>query len=279
MIIKKATKNDAQRTLFKFLVKTLDNVPISKIEKIFRKNDVKVNGNRKIDKKYLVQENDEIIIYGIEQESKKIDFSNKQIIINFHKIYEDNNILIVNKKANVSIHSEENCLDEQVLHYLKAKKEDSFLPSHISRIDKATSGIVVYAKNYATLRQMVEKQKHFEKIYILKSDFPFENKIVEFYLKKDEKKQKMIVDANSGELSKTQFFTENYKKYARIFTGKKHQIRVSLSKLGFPIYGDKKYGGKKAERLFLHSYRIKFLNLDGELKYLNDKEFISYPKW
>ncbi|MFL0972996.1 RluA family pseudouridine synthase, partial [Mycoplasmopsis synoviae] len=61
--------------------------------------------------------------------------------------------------------------------------------------------------------------------------------------------------------------------------GRKHQIRLSLAYLNKPIYGDKKYKGKKWTRLMLHSYYLKFLNLEDNLKYLNKMEFYSNPKW
>ncbi|UWD34142.1 RluA family pseudouridine synthase [Mesomycoplasma molare] len=280
----KATFNDQGRTLFKFLIKYLNNVPLSKIEKLFRLKDVKINGKRTNDKKYKIKENDLIEIYGIDNQLMNSSFINENsysnIIRNFEIIYEDKNILIINKDEKTAIHSEENSLDFQVLKYLKFKQIDSFIPSHIGRIDKNTSGIVVYAKNYNSLVQLKEKQSFFEKIYIFKSDIIINEKTkTSFYLEKDDKKRKMKVVEKSKDLAITEFFMENNKKLAKLITGKKHQIRVTLSKMGFPIYGDKKYGGKKDFRLFLHSYRIKFNNLTDELDYLNNKEFICFPKW
>lgn len=61
----KATKNDSQRTIFKVICKYLNNIPISKIESLFRKKDIKINGNRKINKDDKVNENDIVVVYGI----------------------------------------------------------------------------------------------------------------------------------------------------------------------------------------------------------------------
>lgn len=272
-----ATGNDAGRTIFKFLIKTLDNLPISAIEKLLRKKEVKFNGQRKFDKNTIIQENDEIIIYGVTDTHKKTTFVNAEIF--FKTIYEDENILIINKKENQVVHSEENCLDAQVLSYLKYRKIDSFTPSHIGRLDKVTSGIMIYAKNYATLSALKFAQNDFEKYYIFRNAMPEQELVVNYEIAKDEENKRMKIDPQKGKSSKTRFFFENGKKYAQIYTGRKHQIRVSLSKLGFPIDGDRKYGGKKALRVYLHSYRIVFRKLTGHLEYLNNKEFISLPKW
>ncbi|WGI36526.1 pseudouridine synthase family protein [Mesomycoplasma lagogenitalium] len=278
-----ATFNDQNRTLYKFIIKHFNKVPLSKIEKIFRKKDIKVNGTKTNNKKYLVMENDVVEIYGLDEKlenSNKINLLNSNLKIDFNVIYEDKNILIVNKKNNIAIHGEDNCLDNQVLQYLKFIQNSSFVPSHIGRIDKSTSGIVVYAKNYHSLVQLKEKQSNFDKIYIFKSDIKIDKEFqVSYFLEKDDKKMKMKVVEKSNELAITDFYEQSGKKYAKLITGKKHQIRVSLSKLGFPIYGDKKYGGKKEKRVYLHSHILKFKNLNGELKYLNEKEFICYPKW
>ena len=62
-------------------------------------------------------------------------------------------------------------------------------------------------------------------------------------------------------------------------TGRKHQIRASLEILKTPIWGDRKYGGKVAKRLYLHSTRLIFKNLTDDLAYLNDQEIDDRPKW
>ena len=147
----------------------------------------------------------------------------------------------------------------------------------MSRLDKATSGLIVYAKNYSTLRQLKEKNNDFEKTYIFKSDFKGE-KTTTFKICHDEENQREIC-GDYGKDTKTHFWFEDGKQYAQIFTGRKHQIRASLSKLGFPIYGDRKYGGKPANRVYLHSYKIKFKNLSGDLKYLDNSEFYSRATW
>ncbi|MGC7155317.1 RluA family pseudouridine synthase [Metamycoplasma hominis] len=278
MINFKAKKDDEGRILFKYLVKVCDNVPISRIERLFREKDIKVNNIRVNDKQYKVKEGDLISIYGLIETSKHID-NKANTNINFKVIYEDKNLLIIDKAPNIAMHSEENCLDDQVLKYLNFKKVSSFRPASIGRIDKKTSGLVVYAKNYKTLVEFENKQNKFDKIYQFVSDFDEDILDITVRLKKDIKNEKMIVDNNFGVKAQTIFYKEGNRKFAKIITGKKHQIRATLAYLKTPILGDIKYGGKFAKRMYLHSYSIKFHDLSDDFKEYNEQVFICYPKW
>ncbi|QZE12552.1 pseudouridine synthase [Mycoplasma sp. Ms02] len=280
----KATQNDDGRTLLKVLSRYFEAIPASRIERIFRKNDVKINNNRKVSKTTIVNMGDEIMVYGISkteahQTNNDLDF--KSVEIKFKNVYEDENILVVDKPINIAMHSEDNSLDMQVLKYLKFKKVDSFVPSHIGRLDKEVSGLVVYAKNLKTQKQL-ERQNTLTKIYMFKSDFNVEKQVVSGYIYKNEAKKKMSFSKKFVEGSKpfeTILYIEKKRKFAQITTGRKHQIRLSLSAINCPIWGDRKYGGKKHERLMLHSYIVKFDKLRDELAYLNKSEFVSEPKW
>ena len=99
-----AKNNDVNRSLFKYLVNMLDNVPVSRIEKLFREKDVKLNNKRTNDKQYKLQLGDEILVYGLKDiEKEQTHFESD---INFKVIYEDKNLLIVDKAANIAMHSE-----------------------------------------------------------------------------------------------------------------------------------------------------------------------------
>lgn len=273
----KATKNDEGRTLYKYLVKQLNNVPNSAIEKLFRLKDIKVNGKKTNDKSYLLIAGDEILVYGVED--SKIEIFNPTQV-QFKVIYEDNNILVVNKPINISMHGFVDSLDNQVLNYLKYKQIDSFKPASIGRLDRTTSGLIVYAKTYKALVQLNEKINKHEKYYLLKSDFPWEKKEVILFARKNAKTHELeTFETKPGIKMETIFFKDRNKKYAKILTGKKHQIRLSLKHLGYPIYGDKKYGGKFDKRVYLHSYKIVFHELSNDLEYLNEIQFICNIKW
>lgn len=267
--------NDQGRSILKYLEAILSDVPKNRLEKAFRQKDIVLNGKRIKDKNFILNLGDQIIIYGLQANLKKVSY--KPINYQFKVVYEDKHLLVVDKQVNVITNDAPFSLDQQVWNYLKFIQKDSFIPSSIGRLDKVTSGIVVYAKDYLTLKILKEKQKHFKKIYLFKSDLP-KPITTNFKLGHDEKLQKQVVMPN-GKMTKTIFYFENNQKYAEILTGKKHQIRASLAKLGYPIWGDRKYGGKKAERVYLHALSITFNDLSGFLSYLNGVTIMSSPNW
>lgn len=266
-----ATKNDEGRTLLKYLESVLNEVPKSRIERLFRNKDLKVNSKRITDKKYIVKEGDTIEVFGVRFGAKTFT----KVANNLDIIYEDDNVLIVNKPINVEVHGSDKSLDMQVLSYLDFKKVDSFVPSHIGRIDKVTSGIMVYGKNYDTVRQMNDNVDKFIKIYKCKSKLK-ESQTLKAMIHHNELDKKEYVSEEFGKPCETIFkVNEDGIVDAQIMTGRKHQIRASLEFLKAPILGDTKYGGVAAERVYLHSYKIEFNGLDGALKYLSGREFIS----
>ncbi|WP_235670413.1 pseudouridine synthase family protein [Mycoplasmopsis pullorum] len=278
----RATQNDHGRKLIKVLMKYFPSVPTSRLERLFRKKDIKINNQRNFSKDYVVQQGDEILVYGLEQSEildQEITKSKKR---DFKVVYEDQNILIVDKKAGVVMHSNEDSLDSQIMDYLKFIPNDSFTISHIGRLDKETSGLVIYAKNYQILQELTNKNA-IVKTYVYKADRLGRDLRVEGFLTKDDIKQKMIFSTNKksdkSQRCSTYFFESNTKQFAQIKTGRKHQIRATLFYLGTPIYGDLKYGGKKADRLMLHAYTLKLQKLSDQFAYLNNQEFISEVKW
>ncbi|MFV8474094.1 pseudouridine synthase family protein [Mycoplasma sp. Z407A] len=285
----KATKNDAGRSVFKVISKYCSTLPLSRIEKIFRKKDIKINNERKITKNQIIYEGDLISIYGILEDSA--EFKEAEVNTakpNFKVLYEDENILIIDKPTGVEVHGEDNCLDNQVLTYLNFKPVDSFKPSHIGRLDKETSGIILYGKNYQTVSYFNDHSDNLIKKYTFWSNINLEKYTsanpleITLYSAKDEPNKRMKVSPKkiqNGKITTTLFYMEDGKKVAQLVTGRKHQIRVTLKYLGYPIYGDRKYHGPNAKRLQLHSYSLKFQNITGDLKYLNNYEVFSLPNF
>ncbi|MFV8435022.1 pseudouridine synthase family protein [Mycoplasma sp. Z355B] len=285
----KATKNDAGRSVFKVISKYCSTLPLSRIEKIFRKKDIKINNDRKITKNQIINEGDLISIYGILEDSA--EFKEAQVNTakpNFKVLYEDENILIIDKPTGIEVHGEDNCLDNQVLTYLNFRPIDSFKPSHIGRLDKETSGIILYGKNYQTVSYFNDHSDNLIKKYTFWSNINLEKYTsvnpleITLYSAKDEPNKRMKVSPKkiqNGKITTTLFYMEDGKKVAQLVTGRKHQIRVTLKYLGYPIYGDRKYHGPNAKRLQLHSYSLKFQNITGDLKYLNNYEVFSLPNF
>lgn len=296
-------KNENQR-VDKFVRKVLKNAPLSFIYKLFRKKDVKVN-DKKIDIDYKLKENDVLKIYVSEQQLD--DFKNKvnlKIVEFCHEIiYEDENILIINKPSGLLVHGDnknkKETLTNDVLNYLYSKGEydnDSyFTPSPAHRLDRNTSGIIIFGKNSAVLHDLMEllqDKSKIEKEYIaLVVGNINKEGVIDAPLLKIEKLNKVVVSNDIGSKKAiTKYYPyKNLKDYTllkvNLLTGRTHQIRVHLSYINHPIVGDKKYGNIKVNKIFeekygldsqfLHAYSIKFNKIDGILSYLSNKKFCA----
>lgn len=302
------TKNDANQRIDKFIKKMLNDAPISFIYKMFRQKDIKINGKKaKIDT--ITKENDVIDIYIQPQllEQFHKDMILRPVKADFEIIYEDDNILVINKPKGLLIHGDETekriTLQNMVLNYLKEKREfdpsaiNGFVPSPAHRLDRNTSGIVIFGKNLASLQQLLElfrTRDQIEKRYTLlvRGTITSDGKI-NYALKKDSntKTVKVVPESKGGKSALTIY--KKLKNYsfgyslveAELMTGRTHQLRVHFAAIGHPIVGDNKYGDFKVNALFekmyglksqfLHASYFKFKELDGNLKYLSNKEFVS----
>lgn len=99
-------------------------------------------------------------------------------------------------------------------------------------------------------------------------------RLIDLQLSHNDVVQKMEVVEEGGKQARTLLYSDASFYKARPLTGRKHQIRLTLSHLGSPILGDKKYGGPPASRLFLHSYEIIFYNFSDDLEYLNNLHIV-----
>lgn len=275
-----ATQNQNGQKLIQFVKKILPNLNYKQIQKCFRLKKIKVNGFTKT-KNYIIKQNDVILIFS-DEKNNKLKEKIPKFKCNLKVIYQDNNILLVEKPVDLAVHGSGLTLDLAVWNYLKIEQNQVFMPSHVGRLDKKTSGIILYALNYQSVVELNKKQKFFEKVYTFESQICLKKPIkTNVFVKKNDIEQKIEIVSNSpgSTLISTTFYSKNQKNFAILHTGKKHQIRVTLSYLGYPILGDEKYGGQKAKRLFLHSFSLKFSHLEGFLSYLNNKKFISKPQW
>ena len=173
MIEVKINSNDQNKRLDKFVLKILPKAPSSFVYKLFRKKDVKVNKKpQPID--YVTKLDDVIQIYVTKEQ--EADFKETRNIsvsssCDFKVIYEDENILIVNKPTNLLVHEgdgklkNDDTLTKQVLNYLiknnsyDPKKENVFIPSLAHRIDRNTSGLVIFGKTSLALQELFEAFK------------------------------------------------------------------------------------------------------------------------
>ncbi len=307
MIQIEISSNDQNKRLDKFVKKYLSNAPDSFIYKLFRKKDVKVNKKPKpID--YITQVGDVITIYITkEQEESFIEKKNVETSssMDFKVIYEDDNILVVNKPTNLLVHDgddklkNDDTLTKQVLNYListnsyNPHKENIFIPALAHRIDRNTSGLVVFGKTSIALQELFKAFKNhdgMDKEYeTLVCGKVTEKGKIEAKLIKNEKTKIVNVDETNGLKALTLYtpikvYQDVSLLSVKILTGRTHQIRVHLKHINHPLVGDQKYGNRNSDMLakkynmngyFLHAKKLCFHNLENELSYLNDKEFVA----
>lgn len=200
----------------------------------------------------------------------------KAIEMNLDIVYEDQDLLIVNKEPFLIVHptlkKADKTLANGVVHYFKKVKNLSVVPRFYNRLDMNTSGIIVIAKNsyaQAYLQEKCQVEKWYQTVVkgIIKEDeFVVENSIGRVG---DNLKREVLEVEAGGQYAKTAFrVLKRYEEEdltlveCQLFTGRTHQIRVHLSTLGYPIIGDELYGGtdKRVDRQMLHAYKLKFVN-------------------
>lgn len=300
-------KNEENQRLDRFLRKYLEKAPLSLIYKAIRK-DVKVNGKR-VGGETLLKDGDVISLYMSEEDIEK--YKKKSCVRKTKKqfavAYEDDNIIIVEKPFGLLTHGDatekKNHLANQVIDYLIAKGEynprveKTFTPASVNRLDRNTTGLVLFGKNSESLRELnklIRERNSISKYYLT---------IVKGHLKKEiHLTDRMIKDRQTNTVS---VMPENAKEgllmetiaspveYAngytlvevRIITGRTHQIRAHLAKEGFPIIGDAKYGDRKTNEIIrkkygwstqlLHAYKLSFEGCRGNLEYLDGKTVTS----
>ncbi|ATG97613.1 pseudouridine synthase [Mesoplasma lactucae] len=282
--------NDANQSVFKFLKKMYSTTPLSVIYKWFRKKDIKLNGKRISDQKIVLKAGDEVVVYDnndpvMRDKFEKVNYDLLDVV------YEDENILVANKPANIEMHSEFNIsLDNMVKSYLIDKKEynpedsQSFVVSHVHRLDKLTQGLVIYAKNKPSLDELLDAIKtKIDKKYVLRTRVGFPKDLVaKGFIYYDQDEQLSIYTNHKNDRRakecETDFKVLSENKdfslvEATLKTGRKHQIRASVSYFNFPIINDFRYGGMKINNekmIFLKAYKIIFHNLNAPLQYLNE---------
>lgn len=271
------TENESEQRLDRFLLKYLDKTSRTNIFKLIRKKIIRVNG-KKQQENYILNIGDilEIRLHEnavFEMMEEKVE-EEPMLRHDLDIIFENDEILVINKPAGLLIHPDKNeykkTLTTYVQHYLKSSWTKTFKPAAIQRLDKNTSGIVIFGKTYQSLKKYNEmmRKREIKKYYkcIVEGNI-IESGEIKGYLAKDMDKNIVRLQSYKDDYYSKHVHTkykplEHKKGYTllevEILTGRSHQIRASLSYIGHPIVGDVKYNGKKIMGVttqVLHAWR------------------------
>ena len=297
--------NDAGQRLDRFVSKAVPLLPESLLQKYIRLKRIKLNG-KGAKRDTRLQAGDTLQLYFIDEFFEKPREENAWLKVGTPRltiVYEDENLLLVDKKPGVLCHRagvwDYNTLIAHIQAYLAQKgewrprEENAFAPALCNRIDRNTGGIVIAAKNAEALRILNDKirDREIEKYYLCAvhgRPKPPEGRL-ENWLFKDAEKNQVYVKTRPEPGARTA--VTEYKLLrskgplslveCRLLTGRTHQIRVQMAYAGWPLLGDGKYGSERFNKSYdekgqaLYSYKLRFdFPTDaGILNYLRGREF------
>lgn len=302
MKIIKINQNDTNIRLDNFLLKLFPNQSKGSIFKAIRTNKIKVNGKKpKFD--YRLQLGDEIKVFLITGDQNAKSDLWKQAKSTLEIVYEDDNLLVVNKPEKLLVNDEDEKLSDTLINRAKKylfengkwnpENENQFAPCLVHRIDFNTTGLVMIAKNHETsviLSQKI-KDREISKYYLclVYGKMSQSNQLLEAYWSKD--KNSNIVKISSTSSKDSKYIATKYKviKYDKskdmslleveLLTGRTHQIRAHLAFVGHPLVGEQKYISKeikknpnyKSQVLVAYKLMFAFTTDAGKLNYLKNK--------
>lgn len=267
---------DKENTLRLDKVLTIFNKKNSRVyySNLIKNGEVLVNGN-KVSPSYKVHENDEISINYVEKEDEK---DLKPLELALDVVYEDNDVLAINKPKGLVVHPGGGHYDDTLVNALiYNEKELSNINGLnrvgiVHRIDKDTSGLLLICKNNFAHKEIASQLEthsmHREYIALVDGIITSDSgKIIGKIGRSKENRLKMAIDNINGKEAITHFeVLKRYKKYTlikcRLETGRTHQIRVHMSSINHPLVGDKIYGGSTSlynEGQLLHAYNLTFI--------------------
>ena len=298
-------RNDAGQRLDKFLQKAVKGLPTSMMYKLIRQKKIKLNRKR-AEPNVILCEGDELQLFIREEffdSPERDDGALSRIRPKLEIVYEDENILLLNKRPGVLVHEDTAASENTLVLHMKAylyqkgeydpESEQSFAPALCNRIDRNTGGIVIAAKNAEALRVMNEKirENAVTKCYLCLvhgTPSPREATLTG-YLRKNASENLVEVRDCPFEGAKN-IITRYHVLESRgdrslceveLVTGRTHQIRAHMAHIGHPLVGDGKYGVNRSEKKqgykyqALYAYRLGFdrTNKENLLSYLEGRTF------
>ena len=272
-------RNENQR-LDNYLLSKLKGVPKSRVYKLLRSGQIRVNkGRKKAD--YRLKIGDIVRIPPVRMAENDDSKAPQHLIdaVSQSVIFEDSELLVLNKPTGIAVHSGSK-LKFGVIELLRQARPDAEMLELVHRLDRETSGCLVIAKSKDTLNRLHQSFRdeadRIEKIYraVVHGRWQGAEKNIDMPLLKNTLRggERMVEVNPEGKEARSLFMPLEYRDTMslmeiKIFTGRTHQIRVHAQAAGYPIAGDKKYGDSEFnsklrkqgfKRMFLHAYKLSF---------------------
>ncbi|GAB4358852.1 MAG: 23S rRNA pseudouridine(955/2504/2580) synthase RluC [Methylohalobius crimeensis] len=271
--------HDSGQRIDNFLITRLKGMPKSRIYRLLRKGEVRVNKGR-IKAHYRLRAGDRIRLPPMTLPARAREEENPEVQMMGRRLeacilYEDDGLLAINKPSGMPVHGGSG-LQGGVIEGLRQVRPEARFLELVHRLDKDTSGCLLIAKRKQALRELhrIFREDQVDKRYLalLNGVGRRRREMVDVSLRKFvlHGGERFVKVDREGKPSRTEFrtlerFTEATLVEARLLTGRTHQIRVHAAYLGHPILGDTRYGDEEAnrlwrqrglKRLFLHAWRL-----------------------
>ena len=265
-----------------FLRRELPGVPKSRIYRLLRRGEVRVNGGR-IKAEYKLQEGDEVRLPPVRLRPEAVEPSAAMTSrVTDRVIFEDKRLLVIDKPTGIAVHGGSG-ISHGVIELLRHARPDLRDLSLVHRLDRETSGCLVLAKRRSALRSLhaLFREGVVEKNYLALTigDWQLGEQLIDAPLLVQNRSggERHVIVNKEGKSAQTRIqLSRTYGQYSLVqcspLTGRTHQIRVHAQHVGFPLAGDERYGdaeeNKKAKalglpRLFLHAQSIAFPDSSG----------------
>ncbi|MBU1090554.1 MAG: RluA family pseudouridine synthase [Candidatus Omnitrophica bacterium] len=259
--------------LFKYFEKLNLGFSRTYIQSLIQDEKVRLNGEVRLKPHCKLKHDDEITVYVEEKKEESLLAENIPLDI----VYEDEDLAIINKPIGLVVHAapgnyQHTLVNALLYHFKELSSVSALRPGIVHRLDKATSGLIVIAKNNQThlslAAQFAEHSIKRKYIAIVKGRMEFKENVIELPIGRDPiKRERMSISFGpESRYAKTYYRSLKRKEDFSLlelepYTGRTHQLRVHLAHIGHPILGDKKYGrDKKFSRLALHAKYLGFIH-------------------